>query len=200
MTAPKVITQPTDTVPPVTAPRQAPMTPSTSPFVIRAKALEAQLGAEAERTGKEKSLRRHAIEAQLADLAHVEGMRHSGANPRAPMGELQRRAIVEASLENPELYVRFIDESKEGRVDYVQQLGYVKLTHEQKGKQLGKSALYGIPRERRGELEAVKRMRTSSQLRSYKSEMEETTERVLEEINRTYGRDFKPRDHFVDEG
>lgn len=192
MTAPKVASAPA-------VPRQAPATPSQSPFVIRARELEKQLENEVERKGKEKSARRHAIEAQLADLQHIEGLRHSGANPRAPMGELQRRAIVNASEQNPDMYIRFIDESKEGRVDYVQQLGYVKISDTAGGKQLGKSALYGIPRERRGELEASKRMRTASQLRSHKTEVQQEVEKAIEELNEQGYGPFNARDHIISE-
>src|SRR5688572_29014661 len=116
MTAPKVITQPTDSVPPVTAPRQAPAEPSQSPFVVRARALEAQLEQEVERKGKEKSAHRHALEAQLADLKHLEGLREGGANSMTPMGEVMRRPLLAAAEHNPELHYRWIDESKEGRV------------------------------------------------------------------------------------
>lgn len=194
MTAPKV-----DTTPPVTVVRQAPAIPSQSPFVVKARELEAKIEADQTRQGREKSALRHNLDAQLADLKHLEGLRQGGANPLTPMAEVMRRPIVEASEKNPDLHYRWIDESKEGRVAQVQQLGYVKISEAEGGKQLGKSALYGIPRERHGELEAAKRMRTASRLRSYRTEVEEAADQVLEELNRQTGRNFKSRDHLISE-
>lgn len=208
MTAPKVINTPVtdetkiklgDIYPSTTVPRQAPSTPSQSPFVVKARELEAKIEADASRQSREKSAHRHNLDAQLADLRHLEGLRTGGANAMTPMGEVMRRPIVEASAKNPDLHYRWIDESKEGRVAQVQQLGYVKISEADGGKQLGKSALYGIPRERHGELEAAKRMRTASRLRSYRTEVEEAADKVLEEINRSTGRNFKSRDHLITE-
>lgn len=199
MTAPKA----QDTTPPVTKPatavREAPMIPSQSPFVVRARELEAKIEADAARHSREKSLHRHALEAQLADLKRLEGMREAGASTLTPMAEVMRRPMVEAAEKNPDLHLRWVDEGKEGRVAHLQHHGYRKLSESEGGKQLGKSALYGIPRERHGELEAAKRMRTASRLRSYRTEIEETTERVLEEINKQTGHDFKTRDHLINE-
>lgn len=178
--------------------RQAPMVPSQSPFVVKARALEAQLEQMVDSRNEQRKLQKHAVEAQLAELRRIEGLRVAGANPMTPMATMRQEPLMEASLKNPDMVVRWVNEGKAGRPDIVKGLGYRKLSESEGGKQLGQEALYAIPRERYGELEAVKRLRTASRLQSYKSEVQEAAEQVLGEL-RERGYDFKVKDHLIAE-
>lgn len=174
--------------------REAPSTPSQSPFVVKARQLERELrSTEGRRSGFAEK------QAMLDDLKQMEARREAGADSRLPMTEILRAPIMNAAEHNPDLVYRWIDESRAGRVDIVKAKGYRKIGDAEGGGKVGTLALYGVPRERYGELEAAKRSQTASRLQSFKSDVRSEAERALEDINERSGNKFKTKDVLIDE-
>jgi hypothetical protein len=147
-----------------------------SPYKVRARALEAELKGLSDSQTRAGVERRAIIRSQLDELAAIEGRRYGGANIRTPRGNLLHAGAVQEA--NPDLHLRYVNESIPGRADMLQSMGYQRL-----GTPGGDTVLWGIPREQWAKNEIGKRQETERGLRRATTGAREA---ALEEIQKDF--------------
>lgn len=150
-----------------------------SPFKVKQRSLEVELKALSDNRTRQAVEHRATINMQLEELRTIEAQRFSGANPRTPRGNLLR--ADQAQQEHPDLHLRYVNESIQGRADLLQSIGWQRL-----GGQGGDTVLWGIPREKWAEGERLKRADTERGLRKATSGSKDSN---IEELQRHFDKE-----------